>query len=151
MCIRDSSGSWLPTHFDVVPQPDATLDVRLAAAIDEAGGPALLVGMDTPQMTARLLTDAMATLDAPGTDAVLGMALDGGWWAIGLRRPDPEVFLGVPMSTDRTGALQWDRLVARGHRPRRLTELRDVDEYRDAASVAAAAPTTSFARRFVEI
>ena len=46
----------------------------------------------------------------PGTDAVLGPALDGGWWAIGLRRADPRVFIGVPMSTDHTFVDQVHRL-----------------------------------------
>lgn len=144
-------GSWLPTGFDVVDQPAGGLDVRLAAAFGAAGGPALLVGMDTPQVTPRLLTDAITELATDNTGAVLGPATDGGWWAIGLRHPDPDVFLGVPTSTNRTGALQWDRLVTLGLRPHRLGRLRDVDDYDDAAAVAAAAPMTSFSRRFTAI
>ena len=42
--------------FDVVPQRGGPMDERLAAAFDDcAGSPALLVGMDTPQLTAALL------------------------------------------------------------------------------------------------
>lgn len=148
IALDGDPGPWLPTGFDVVAQPAGGLDVRLAAAFDAAGGPALLVGMDTPQITQEILTHAVGLLTTRGTGAVLGPAADGGWWAIGLRHPDPAVFLGVPMSTDRTGALQWDRLVTRGLHPRRLGQLRDVDDYDDAGAVAAGAPTTLFSRCF---
>ena len=54
----------------------------------------------------------------PDVDAVLGLATDGGWWAIGLRHADPRVFVGVPMSTDHTGADQLARLRSLGYRTR---------------------------------
>jgi len=75
----------------------------------------LLVGMDTPQLTA-----AAAHLLAPATDAVRGLAADGGWWAMWLRRPDERLLADVPMSTQATGRVQRDRLGRRwpaGARP----------------------------------
>ena len=55
-------GPWLPAGFSVVPQVAGTLDVRIAAAFEEAvrldRGPALLIGMDTPQVSAELLDQA---------------------------------------------------------------------------------------------
>ena len=91
--------SFVPAGFEVVPQRGDGLDERLAAAFADAGGPAVLVGMDTPQVTPALLTSAVRLLEAGPAGAVLGPAVDGGYWAIGLRRPEPAVFLGVPMST----------------------------------------------------
>lgn len=137
----------LPGDLDVVAQRGAGLDERLAAAFaDAAGGePALLVGMDTPQVTPALLGAAVDALLAPGADAVLGAADDGGYWAIGLRRPDPAVFLGVPMSTGDTGAAQHARLADLGLAVTLLPTLRDVDVADDAVAVAGAAPTTRFA------
>ena len=52
-------------------------------AFADVGGPALLVGMDTPQVTRGDLLAASAARRA--VDAVLGPAADGGYWAIGLR------------------------------------------------------------------
>src|SRR5262249_10909536 len=69
-------------------------------------------GMDTPQVTPVLLDEAMAALD--DRPAALGHARDGGWWAIGLRHADPDVFLGVPMSTASTGRYQAARLRSLG-------------------------------------
>lgn len=151
IALDGEPGSWLPADFDVVAQPDGGLDVRLAAAFEAAEGPALLVGMDTPQVTAGILSDAVGALSRGDARSVLGPADDGGWWTIGLRRPDPEVFANIAMSTNRTGALQWNRLIERGLKPHRLPRLRDVDTYRDAAAVAAFAPTTAFARCFAAI
>jgi glycosyltransferase A (GT-A) superfamily protein (DUF2064 family) len=138
-------GPWLPAGVTVVDQGSGGLDRRLATAWSHAAGPALQVGMDTPQVGAGDLAAALAALDAPGVDAVLGPALDGGWWAVGMHRPDPAAFLGVPTSRADTGARQRRRLAERGHRVADLPAQRDVDRAEDAVAVAAAAPGTAFA------
>ena len=133
--------------IELVPQRGEGLDERLAAAFEDVGGPALLVGMDTPQVTAELLGHASSVLMTPGVDAVLGPAFDGGYWAIGLHRADPEVFLGVPMSDPTTGAAQWRRLATLGLRTRLLPALEDVDDIASARSVARMVPWSRFAAR----
>jgi rSAM/selenodomain-associated transferase 1 len=147
LALEGEPGDWLPAGWRVTAQRGAGLDERLAAAFADAGhGPTLLIGMDTPQVTAELLDDAISQLQAPGVDAVLGPAPDGGYWAIGLRHPDPQAFVGVPMSEADTGERQLARLRERGLRCRLLAELRDVDEIADARAVARSAPHTRFAR-----
>lgn len=147
--LDGSPGDWLPEGFAVLPQRGDGLDERLAAAYDDAWvltpSPLLLVGMDTPQLTPALLAEAGAQLLADGTDAVLGLAGDGGWWALGLRRPDASLLLGVPMSTDRTGAAQRARMGAAGLSVTLLPVLTDVDDADDARSVAAQSPRSRFA------
>lgn len=137
-------GPWIPDGFVIVPQLGRGLDERLANAFAAVTGPAVLIGMDTPQVSREHLVDAAALLRAPGVDAVLGPAADGGWWAIGLQRADPRVFIGVPMSTDHTGRDQHARLDALGLQSRRLDTLRDVDTYADAVEVARAIPESRF-------
>ncbi len=136
----------LPDGFEVIPQRSGGLAARLAAAFDALAGPALVIGMDTPQVTPALLSGALDTLAADGTDAVLGLAEDGGYWAIGLRTPDARAFLGVPMSAAHTGARQAARLRELGLTVAALPALADVDDWASAAAVAAAAPETTFAR-----
>ena len=135
----------VPRTFTVVAQGPGTFQERLASAWDASGGPGLQIGMDTPQVTASDLDAAMDRLAMDGTEAVLGPASDGGWWAIGLRRPVDGVFEGVPMSEPTTGAHQLRRLRELGLLTRMLPELRDVDEPGDVDVVAAAAPRTRFA------
>lgn len=146
LALEGSPGPWLPAgrRVEIVVQGGAGLDERLARAFADAGGPALLIGMDTPQVTPALLVGCLEALMAPGTRAVLGLAADGGWWAIGLRRPDPAVFLGVPMSTGVTGQAQRARLASLGLHPRALPVLTDIDTWADAVSVPVA-PTSRFA------
>ncbi|HEY0938253.1 MAG TPA: DUF2064 domain-containing protein [Trebonia sp.] len=135
-------GPWLPPGFDVVPQCGGPLDERLASAFAAVQGPALLIGMDTPQVTPGLLT-----VDWEAADAVFGPASDGGFWALGLREPDPALLRGVPMSTSGTGAVQRARLVAAGLRVADLPRLRDVDTAADAVAVARQVPQSRFAAR----
>ncbi|MEU3794393.1 DUF2064 domain-containing protein [Streptomyces fructofermentans] len=140
LVLDGTPGPWLPPGFDVVPQATGDLDERLADAFANCDGPALLIGMDTPQVTPALLS-----VDFEGCDAYFGPAEDGGFWALGLATPDPGLLRGVPMSTPRTGAVQRARLVAAGLRVRELPPLRDVDTAQDAEAVAAAAPGSRFA------
>lgn len=138
-------GCWLPGGFEVIPQRGDGQDERLAAAFDDAGSPSILIGMDTPQVSPGLLAGAIQRLHTPGVGAVLGHAADGGWWVIGLRRPDPSVFVGVPMSSPVTGAAQRARLEALGLRLAEMPVLRDVDGFEDAREVARAIPGSAFA------
>ncbi len=149
--LDGAPGPWLPAGFEVVPQRGTGLAERLAAAFADAGEGALLVGMDTPQVTPALLERGLRALAAPGTGAVLGAAPDGGYWAIGLREPDARVFAGIPMSTEATGAAQRARLDALGLRVAELPALRDVDTFDDARTVARLAPGTRFAAAVREL
>ncbi|KIF77760.1 glycosyltransferase [Streptomyces sp. 150FB] len=146
LVLEGSPGPWLPPGIEVVPQSGGGLDERIAAAFALCSGPAVLVGMDTPQVTApALLAPALAPDAWDGCDAWFGPAVDGGFWALGLAEPDPALVLGVPMSVSRTGAVQRGRLVAAGLAVRNLPLVRDVDTARDAGLVAAEAPDSRFA------
>ncbi len=152
LVLDGAPGAWLCDGFDVVPQRGGGLDERLASAFEDAGpGPALLIGMDTPQVDPQMLAVAAARLVADGADAVLGEAFDGGYWGIGLREPDRRVFEGVPMSRDDTVAHQRERLRDLGLRWEELPMLRDVDDMEDALEVAAGAPETRFAEAVGEV
>ncbi|MFI2228504.1 TIGR04282 family arsenosugar biosynthesis glycosyltransferase [Nocardia testacea] len=126
--------------FEVVPQRGSGFAVRLANAHADtarAGLPILQIGMDTPQLGARVLTDAARALVA-GADALLGPATDGGWWGLGLSDPRAARLLAdVPMSTAATGDRTRGVLRAHGYRVGMLPALTDVDHYADAVRVAA--------------
>lgn len=150
LVLDGEPGPWLPPGVEIIAQRGDGFDVRLANAWADAGGPALQIGMDTPQVTPAMLGQALDQLDAHGVDAVLGDAVDGGWWAIGLRAAHPEAFVGVPMSRSDTGAAQRRRLRSLGLRVRSLPVLRDVDTFADAEAVAARVPGSRFAKAFAD-
>lgn len=137
---------WLPAGWRCTDQPAGTLDVRLVAAFAaaEPGRPAVLVGMDTPQFR----PDQLAAFDPARFDACLGLATDGGYWAIGFADPAAAAATigGVPMSTEDTGAIQLARLREAGLRVQLLDTLSDFDTYDAARAIVATAPDGAFAR-----
>jgi rSAM/selenodomain-associated transferase 1 len=135
--------------FEVIRQRGVGLGERLAAAFEDTGESALLIGMDTPQMSPSLLDRALELLSR--TDAVLGDTVDGGYWAIGLRYPFLPAFTGVPMSTRLTAHAQRQRLAQLGLASASLPILRDVDYYDDAVAVAAQVSGSRFARCFASL
>jgi glycosyltransferase A (GT-A) superfamily protein (DUF2064 family) len=139
VALDGEPGPWLPGGFDMIPQRGEGLAIRLANAWEDAGGPGVQIGMDTPQVRPGEL-DALLGLVQPGT-AVLGPALDGGWWMIGLDGADPHaVFSGIPMSTSVTGQRQLRRLRALGLAVHLAPRHRDIDTAADLDVVSAAAP-----------
>jgi uncharacterized protein len=164
LAVATSSGSWAPPGagdgFEVIAQRGHGLDERLANAWHDVGGPGIQIGMDTPQVRADDLDDVLDRLDfarlrAAGDHrrprAVLGPAVDGGWWVIGLDGPDPrQVFPGVPMSTGQTGAAQLARLRSLGADVDLAPTRRDLDTIDDLRHLARLAPwtrTAAVARR----
>ncbi len=145
LALEGERGPWLPAGFDVIAQRGRGLAARLAAAFEDTGAPALLVAMDTPQLTPALLEAGLARLAAPGIGAVLGPTRDAGYWAIGLRRPDRAVFAGVPMSSRLTLSTQRARLAALGLGVGELPVLTDADTIADARLIARSAPGSHFA------
>ena len=134
--------------FTVIAQRGVDFADRLANAHADAadGYPVLQIGMDTPQVTADLLTDCAARL--LGTQSVLGRARDGGWWVLGLRTPAAaECLRGVPMSRSDTGTLTYRALHDRGIEVTPVEPLADIDVVDDVAAVReACGPATRFAR-----
>lgn len=137
--------AWRRDGFEVIPQRGSSLGERLGAAFEDVAGPALLVGMDTPQLTTQLLQDGLDALARPEVDAVLGRAADGGYWSVGLKRGGAAAFAGVPMSCETTWHRQRIRLETLRLRIHEQPVLRDVDTIDDARAVAVEAPGSRFA------
>ncbi len=134
--------------FTVIPQRGDDFADRLTNAHADAadGHPVLQIGMDTPQVTARLLADcARRLLEAP---AVLGLARDGGWWLLGVRTPATAACLRtVSMSQPDTGELTLKALRDNGIDVTPVQRLADFDVVDDVAAVrAACGPASRFAR-----
>ncbi|MGH9098542.1 MAG: TIGR04282 family arsenosugar biosynthesis glycosyltransferase [Acidimicrobiales bacterium] len=128
-------------HFTVIPQRGSSFSLRLidahAQAAALAGVPVLQIGMDTPQVTPELLSDAAETLMRPDVDTVLGPATDGGWWALGVSTPDMTLGLtDVVMSRPDTGAMTLSTLRRDNYNVCELGVLTDVDTIGDVRVVA---------------
>ena len=90
-----------------------------------------LTGACCPGLTPEVITAAFARLT--DTPVVLGPAKDGGYYLIGLSRPMPELFRGIPWGTDRVLADSLAVLQRRGCKPALLDPLEDIDRPEDLA------------------
>jgi len=122
-------GQWLGEGFAAVAQADGDLGARLTAAFSAAfaGGArrVVAIGSDCLDLTPELLHEAFDALCR--VDAVVGPALDGGYYLIGLGRAIPAAFAAVPWSSPDTLTATLDRLQAAGAAVHLLRSLRDLD------------------------
>ncbi|MCP9450885.1 MAG: TIGR04282 family arsenosugar biosynthesis glycosyltransferase [Nitrospira sp.] len=88
-------------HVRLIDQTGEDLGERMARTFDElfAQGyrSAVLVGTDVPSLPLEEYRRAFALLESH--DIVLGPALDGGYYLLGLTRPAPALFTDMPWST----------------------------------------------------
>lgn len=145
LVLDGSAAGLVPPGWECLAQCRGGLDLRLAAAFTAVAdsGPAVLVGMDTPQLRPQQLR----AFDPQAFDCCFGPAADGGFWTLGFRDPwmARASIVGVEMSRADTGRQQLDRLRAAGLRVQLLPELTDVDTAASARLVARLAPQTEFA------
>jgi rSAM/selenodomain-associated transferase 1 len=114
------------------------LGLRMAHTFDElfARGyrHVVMVGTDVPTLGGTVFGQAFDRLTA--YDVVLGPAIDGGYWLIGLRASHPELFSGIPWSTDQVRAVTQQKAALAGLTATLLAPCRDVDRFEDILAVA---------------
>jgi rSAM/selenodomain-associated transferase 1 len=127
--------SWLGDH-EYLSQPVGDLGARLECAFrthfDRGDGPVIAIGADIPGIDAATIADAEAALQR--ASVVLGPAQDGGYYLIGLRGPVPELFVGVPWSSERVFQVTLEICHRLHLEVVGLEMLRDVDTAADAVA-----------------
>ncbi|MCY7367599.1 MAG: TIGR04282 family arsenosugar biosynthesis glycosyltransferase, partial [Chamaesiphon sp.] len=73
---------------------------RSFAAVCQRNSSVVLIGTDCPELTTAILAQAFELLQT-GRDLVLGGAVDGGYYLIGMGEYHPELFINIDWSTDR--------------------------------------------------
>ena len=89
----------------------------------------LIVGTDVPTLPLDYFKQALSLLDHH--DLVLGPAIDGGYYLIALTRVVPELFSGIPWSTDQVLTLTREKAATLGLQTALLEPWRDVDTLTD--------------------
>jgi glycosyltransferase A (GT-A) superfamily protein (DUF2064 family) len=148
LVLDGNPSQWQHPGWDLLVQRGAGLGERLAAAYDDdfatAGLPMLLIGMDTPQLTAAMLDRAVATLLTRRRRCRSGGRCRRRLVGTRVAPTGARAFDGVPMSTPFTALHQRNRLGQLGLHTVELPVLRDVDTPADAVSVARGAPGSRF-------
>lgn len=124
-------------------QPAGDLGRRLRLAFArhfEAGARrVVIIGTDCPGITSSTLERAFDALRT--TDLVLGPAVDGGYYLIGLRAPQPQLFQRMAWSTDQLFRATVQRAGVLGCSCRVLRRLRDLDTLDDAQALGLLPPS----------
>lgn len=94
--------AWLGARNGYFPQCDGDLGQRLKGAVAGAFGrganSVIVVGGDCPDLDEACLRETASVVQS--VDVVLGPALDGGYYLIGLQRRADQVFNDIPWSTE---------------------------------------------------
>ncbi|MCF8139862.1 MAG: TIGR04282 family arsenosugar biosynthesis glycosyltransferase [Cyanobium usitatum Tobar12.5m-G36] len=98
-------------------------------AAREGASQVVLIGSDLPELEASDLSAAFTSLEH--RQGVLGPALDGGYWLIGLRRPEPELLAGIAWGSEQVLEQTLAAMARRGLEPELLTRRGDLDWARD--------------------
>ena len=98
-------------------------------AAREGSSQVVLIGSDLPQLEASDLSAAFTSLGH--RQGVLGPAQDGGYWLIGLRRPEPELLAGIDWGSAKVLEQTLAAMARRDLEPELLTRRGDLDWARD--------------------
>ena len=129
----DEIKPWGRPGWKFAAQGEGDLGARLCRAFDDhfASGAerVVVIGSDCPEMSDRDICNAWDAL--ADHDVVLGPALDGGYWLVGLRSSQPNLFCGISWSS--SAVLDETLTLARreGLGIHLLRTLRDVDTQDD--------------------
>ena len=131
----------LAPGFTLLPQRGGDLTARLLSVLArlfaEGFHAAIMIDSDTPTLPTEFLERAVTLLASGEHDLVLGPSEDGGYYLIGLRRPHPELFEGIPWSTPAVLEETLRRARALGLSALRLPPWYDVDTGADLARLTA--------------
>lgn len=126
--------AWLGSSICLIPQSKGDLGKRLGHAVqgcfEREATSVLCIGGDCPDLSATQLDRAIRHLDH-GSDLVLGPAEDGGYYLIGLKAPQLDLFQDIPWSSPQTFKATVERAKRMDLNTALLEPLYDVDTVED--------------------
>ncbi|HET9950480.1 MAG TPA: TIGR04282 family arsenosugar biosynthesis glycosyltransferase [Candidatus Eisenbacteria bacterium] len=129
--LDEPLAAWVASRgVDVRAQGEGDLGERLRAAFaalfEEGAARVIAIGSDSPTLPFERLFAADAALRAH--DAVLGPAEDGGYYLIGLARPEWRLLREIPWSRENVASVTLERAAAIGASIATLDPWYDIDD-----------------------
>ena len=90
-----------------------------------------IIDSDSPDLPRSIVKQSFHALISERADAVFGPCDDGGYYLVGMRQPHPELFQGIPWSTDAVLALTLERSKKLGLKTELLPGWNDLDTVED--------------------
>lgn len=113
----------LPDDFDLLPQRGDHFGQRLVNAANDlfaiGFASVCLIDSDSPTVSAEIYTQSIALLSTESKRVVLGPCEDGGYYLIGMNKPEERLFQAIDWSTDRV----LEQTIARANELGLQTEL----------------------------
>ncbi|MEM9163195.1 MAG: TIGR04282 family arsenosugar biosynthesis glycosyltransferase [Cyanobacteria bacterium P01_F01_bin.4] len=136
---HDQMATWLGDHLCYLPQASGDLGMRMSQAFSQGFQDGMqrvvMIGADCPNITSNLLAQAFQSLES--FDVVLGPALDGGYYLIGLSEACRDAYAGLFQGIDWGTSQVFEQTVAIAHRLSlsftALQPLSDIDRPEDLA------------------
>ncbi len=129
--------AWLGDDLKYHPQSSGDLGDRMATAFQvtfaQGADRAVIIGTDCPALTPDAIAKAFELLDT--FDLVLGPAMDGGYYLMGLNQFHPALFAGIAWSTDQVLSQTVTIAETLSLTTAYLAPLTDIDRPEDLASL----------------
>ncbi len=127
-----TNDDWPAGTFEKHQQQGNDLGERMAHAFEVAlqrAEAAIIVGSDIAQIDTSIIERAFAALSSH--DYVIGPAIDGGYYLLGMKRHSPELFQDMEWSTDQVGKITQERILENGGTLGFAPTLSDIDYAED--------------------
>ena len=125
--------AWLGKKLEMFPQRGRNLGLKLtdafAFAFKRGARRVIAIGTDSPTLNKDLITKAFSKLKK--VECVIGPALDGGYYLIGLSHFNPGIFRGVRWGTNKVLEKTQDKLQKFGLEYMFLNPEPDIDSFED--------------------
>lgn len=128
----DEEDEWSTEHFQKFLQPTGDLGAKIKAGFSTAfkeHNKVLIIGSDCASLSAEIVEEAFLALKT--NDFVLGPALDGGYYLLGMNQFTPSLFEDMPWSTEHLAQLSLEKMKALGGSCHLLEPLSDIDYAED--------------------
>ncbi len=124
---------WLSSDIPCLDQGEGDLGDRLrrafAQAFAQGARRVVVIGADCPGLGPALFAQAFGALERE--DLVLGPAMDGGYYLIGLNQPAPALFADIPWGSEKVLTATLEQAQAMALSTHLLEPLADVDRPED--------------------
>jgi rSAM/selenodomain-associated transferase 2/rSAM/selenodomain-associated transferase 1 len=121
--------NWLGSSIEYSEQVDNDLGEKMKNAFEEGFksgfSKIVIIGSDCPDLRADLILKAFQSLEK--NNCVIGPAKDGGYYLIGLNKPNPKLFENIDWGSEKV----LNQTISKIKDYKLLKELNDVDEFED--------------------
>jgi len=128
----NESDHWSRQKFQKDLQIEADLGTKMATAfhtVFKTNEKVVIIGSDCASLTPKIVRKAFKKLDEH--DFVIGPAMDGGYYLLGMKQFTPEVFSNIEWSTETVCSTTIERIENIGKNYLLLPELSDIDYEED--------------------